>query len=115
MSAIAGVSDEWHGEVPVARVTGEVDASNVTEVGARLRTLLTNRSTTLVIDLSPTTYLDSAGINLLFAVGEELRTHQQTLDLVVADGSPIARMLAITSLDRAYRTHASLAAAIPGD
>jgi hypothetical protein len=34
---------------------------------------------------------------------------------VVAEGSPIARMLAITSLDRAHLTHPSLADAIPGD
>ena len=52
----------------------------------------------MVVDLSGDTYLDSAGINLLFALGEELRGRQQRLALVVGEGSPIERMIAITGL-----------------
>jgi anti-anti-sigma factor len=115
MTTMATVRGETRGDVYVARVEGEIDAANVLEVGARIRSLVTNRSMRLVIDLSQVTYLDSAGINVIFAIGEELRSHQQTLDLVVAEGSPIARMLAITSLDRAHLTHSSLADAIAGD
>jgi anti-anti-sigma factor len=105
MTAIARVHEDAHGEVAVARVEGEVDASNVVDVGVRIRGLMTNRSTRLVVDLSDTTYLDSAGINLLFGIGEELRTRQQSLRLVVRERSPIARMLAITALDRAFPAH----------
>ena len=115
MTTMATVRGETRGDVSVARVEGEIDSANVHEVGARIRGLVTNQSMRLVIDLSQVVYLDSAGINLIFAIGEELRTHQQKLDLVVAEGSPIARMVAITSLDRAHRTHPSLDAAIPGD
>ena len=68
-----------------------------------------------MVDLTPTTYLDSAGINLLFALGDELRTRQQTLRLVVAPGSSIARMLSITSLDRAHPTFATAAEALAGE
>jgi anti-anti-sigma factor len=77
-----------------------VDASNVKEIGDRLHGLLSNRSVALVIDLSATTYLDSAGINLLFALAEELRGRQQRLALVVAERSPIARMVTLTGLDQ---------------
>ena len=112
MSELARVHVEWHGETAVAAVTGEVDASNVAEVGDALRTLVTNDSTELVVDLSPTEYLDSAGINLMFALGDELRSRQLTLRLVIAPGSPVARMLAITSLDRAHPTYATLAEAL---
>jgi anti-anti-sigma factor len=115
MTTMATVREEHHGDVSVAHVEGEIDASNAHEVGVRLRRVVTNRSTRMVIDLSGVVYLDSAGINLLFAVGEELRAHQQTLALVVAEGSPIARMLAITSLDRAHPTFPSLAEAMPAD
>jgi anti-anti-sigma factor len=101
MSTLARLEDEWHGEVPVARLEGEIDASNVAEIGDRLRSLLTNRSVAMVLDLSATTYLDSAGINLIFALGEEMRGRQQRLALVVAEGSPIARMVTLTGLDQA--------------
>ena len=96
----------------MARLEGEVDASNVEDIGARLRSLLSNRSVAMVIDLSGTTYLDSAGINLLFALGEELRARQQRLALVVAEGAPVARMLAVTGLDQAVGMRATLPEAL---
>ncbi len=108
MSELARVAAEWHGDVPVGVVTGEVDASNVAEVGVALRGLVTNRTSVLIVDLSSTTYLDSAGINLLFALGDELRSRQLTLRLVIAPGSSIARMLAITGLDKTYPTFSTL-------
>lgn len=112
MSTLARLEDEWHGEIPVARLQGEVDASNVKEIGDRLRGLLSNRSVGLVIDLSGTTYLDSAGINLLFALAEELRSRQQRLALVVSDGSPIARMIVLTGLDQTVPVRPALAEAL---
>lgn len=108
MSDLARVAAQWHGELPVAVVHGEVDASNVAEVGVALRGLVTNQSSVLIVDLSPTSYLDSAGINLMFALGDELRGRQLRLRLVIAPGSPISRMLAITGLDKAYPTFPTL-------
>ena len=112
MIMLARLEDEWHDEVPVARVQGEVDASNVKEIGDRLRSLLTNRSLAMIVDLSATTYLDSAGINLLFALAEEMRSRQQRLALVVADPSPIARMITLTGLDRTMAVHPTLPGAL---
>jgi anti-anti-sigma factor len=108
VSTLARLEDEWHDEIPVARVQGEVDASNVKEIGDRLRSLLSNRSMAMIVDLSATTYLDSAGINLLFALAEEMRSRQQRLALVVADPSPIARMVTLTGLDRTMAVHRTL-------
>jgi anti-anti-sigma factor len=75
---------------------------------ARVSALLTNHSEALVVDLSETSYLDSAGIALLFRLASELRLHQQRLYLVMADGSPIARMARLTGLDTTVPTHATL-------
>jgi anti-anti-sigma factor len=112
MSTLARLEDEWHGEIPVGRLQGEVDASNVKEMGDRLRSLLSNRSVALVIDLSATMYLDSAGINMLFALAEELRGRQQRLALVVGKGSPIARMITLTGLDQTIPVTGALADAL---
>ena len=112
MSTLASIEDEWHDEVPVARLQGEIDASNVKEIGDRLRGLLTNRSLAMVVDLSATTYLDSAGINLLFILGEEMRGRQQRLALVVAERAPIARMVTLTGLDQAVGVHPTLSEAL---
>ena len=112
MNSLAEVHAELHGETPIGRVEGEVDASNAELVAARLRELLANRSLGLVVDLTPTTYIDSAGINMLFVLGDELRARQQKLRLVVGAATPIARMLAVTGLDRVYPAHATIGEAL---
>ena len=81
MSPLARVIDEHVDTVAVAAIDGEIDSSNVAEIGRRLRETLTNQSMALVVDLARTSYLDSAGINLLFALGAELRKRQQRLHL----------------------------------
>jgi anti-anti-sigma factor len=91
--------------VSVVAIEGEIDASNVLEVGEHLRSLLTNRSTALVVDLSPTTYLDSAAINLFFGLGADLAQRQQHLLLVIPASAPIARAITITGLDAAVPVH----------
>jgi anti-anti-sigma factor len=112
MSLLARVVDEQFGQLAVASVEGEVDASNTGDLGERLRAALTNRSIALIVDLTGTTYLDSAGITLLFALDAELHERRQRLHLVVPAGAPIARMLAIVGLDGAVPVHATRADAI---
>jgi anti-anti-sigma factor len=112
MRQLARIVSETYEDLPVARLEGEVDMTNAQSLGERLRGLLTNRSVALVVDLEPTTYLDSSGITLLFGLSDELRLRQQQLHLVVPDGSPLARVITITGLDRAVPTHPTLERAI---
>ena len=112
MRPLARLAAETHDGVPVARIEGEIDLTNAQSLGERLRALVTNRSVVLVVDLDRTIYLDSSGITLLFSLSDELRLRQQTLHLVVPDGSPIARVIAITGLDRVAPTHPTLERAL---
>jgi anti-sigma B factor antagonist len=105
VSLLARVLEEHHGEIALAAVDGEVDSSNAEEIAERLRSALTNRSTALIVDLSPTRYLDSAGINVLFQLSVSLRERQQGMLLVVPPDAPIARAIALTGLDAAVPTH----------
>jgi anti-anti-sigma factor len=105
VSLLARVELEELGDVSIAAVEGEVDASNAAEVAERLRSSVTNHSTVLVVDLTGTTYLDSAGINLLFALSAELEHRQQRLRLVVPPSAQIARMVAIAGLGAVVPTH----------
>ena len=112
MSTPADVIVDVRGALVVARLAGEVDASNAGWIGGRLRTELTNRSETLVVDLSAVTYIDSAGIALLFTLADDLRTHRQQLQLVIREASPIARMAALTGLSDAVPTRPSIEAVV---
>jgi anti-sigma B factor antagonist len=108
MSLLARVVEQSAGEVPIAAVEGEIDASNAAQIRDRVGALLTNQSRALIVDLTRTSYLDSAGINLLFALGAALAVRQQELHVVVPPSSPIARTIAITGLDATVPTHAVL-------
>jgi anti-sigma B factor antagonist len=112
VSLLARVVEERRDDVSVAAIEGEIDSSNVHEIGERLRAVLTNRSTVLVVDLTETTYLDSAGINLLFELAGELTDRQQRLRLVVPPATPIVRMLKIAGLIGTISTHETRAAAL---
>ena len=112
MKELARIALETHDAVPVARIEGEVDMTNAESVGERLRGVLTNRSETLIVDLGSTTYLDSSGIALLFALVDELRRRQQQLHVVVPEGSPLRRVIGIAGLDQAVPTHPTLASAL---
>jgi anti-anti-sigma factor len=107
MSSIIRVSEERRDGTVIAVLDGELDAASVGDVAIPLRRLVENRVHRLVVDLARVGYLDSAGINLLFAVGGELSARQQQLHLVVVPGSPIERTLKIVGADRAFPVHAT--------
>jgi anti-sigma B factor antagonist len=93
-------------DLPDARlicVSGEVDLSNVAEVTAAIRSSIPADTSLVIIDLSQTAYLDSAGLAMLFRFGERLGYSRQELCLVVPPDSPVRRVLELTSLTRVIR------------
>jgi anti-anti-sigma factor len=108
VTTIIQVDVERHDGIAVARLDGELDTATVGDVAAKLRRLVANDQLRLIVDLVAVTYLDSAGINLLYALGGELRARQLELHLVVAPGSPIERMLTIVGAPSAFPVHATL-------
>ena len=112
MSVLARITDEHHGAIPVVAIAGEIDASNAPEIAEHLRGALSNRSEALVVDLGGTTYIDSAGLNVLFELSVALEERQQQLHLVIGQPSPIARMVTIIGLDATVPTHPTRAAAL---
>jgi anti-anti-sigma factor len=114
MSLLAKLRDEDADGTPIVVIEGEIDSSNAAEIGDRLRRSISNQSLALVVDLTPTTYIDSAGINVLFQLGLELTERQQRLHIVVASGSSIERMLKIVGLDAAIPTFGTREEALQG-
>jgi anti-anti-sigma factor len=107
VTSVVRVEEERRDETAIATLTGELDAASIGDVAVKLRRIVENRAWRLVVDLAQVDYLDSAGINLLYAIGSELRARQQELHLVVAPGSPIERTLKIVGADQSFPVHAS--------
>jgi anti-sigma B factor antagonist len=84
---------ETVGDVLVGHVEGEIDSVNTDELRAALSERLTLEEVGLVIDLTQVSYLDSAGIELLFDLARRLRTHRQRLRVVAPPDAPMRRVL----------------------
>ncbi|RYP88025.1 anti-sigma factor antagonist [Nocardioides guangzhouensis] len=93
----------------VLSVTGEIDLSNAEQVRDAIGAALPVEAAVLVVDLSGTQYLDSAGIAMLFRLAERLGWSRQELHLVVPPDAPIRAAIRITHLDTVITVHDALA------
>jgi anti-anti-sigma factor len=95
---LAKLTFESDGDVELARVAGEVDASNVDDLSETLLETISNKARAVVIDLTDTSYIDSSGISLIFDAAARLRNRRQELRLVVPPRSFVAEVLAAVSM-----------------
>jgi anti-sigma B factor antagonist len=100
MPELARLSLETKGDVELARVAGEVDASNVDDLSQRLLAAVSNQARAVVIDLRETSYIDSSGISLIFDAAARLRNRRQELRLVVTPRSFVGEVLAAVSMEQ---------------
>lgn len=105
MSTTADIAIERRGEWIVARVAGELDMSNCSYVRDELMRSIPGDADGLVVDLSETIYLDSAGIELLFELARRLGRHRQDLRIAMPDASPLRRVLELTDVRAVAPVH----------
>src|SRR3954469_13510732 len=96
---LADIHFEDHSGNPVARIRGEIDMSNVGELGLAMQGSIAQSSAGLIVDFSDTSYLDSAGLHFIFELGKRLRDRGQRLYLVVPKTSPVATVLDIVNVE----------------
>jgi anti-anti-sigma factor len=98
MPELARLSFESEGDIELAKVAGEVDASNVGDLSEKLLEKVSNEARAVVIDLTDTSYIDSSGISLIFDAAARLRNRRQQLRLVVTPKSFVGEVLAAVSM-----------------
>lgn len=96
---IAACEFEERGEVLIATIEGEIDASNAAQLRLAVSERLPSASSALVLDLSHVTYIDSAGIHLVFDLGRRLAARRQSMRLVVPERAPVRRVLELCAVD----------------
>jgi anti-anti-sigma factor len=92
-------------EVRVVAVEGDVDMQSAPALREELRRAVSNEDAGLVADLSTTTYLDSAGVNVLFELAEELNDRQLGFAVVIPEGSLVERVVTLVDLASAAAVH----------
>jgi anti-sigma B factor antagonist len=89
-----------HDGVIVVRVTGEIDLSNASDLRGAIIDVTPNDALGLVLDLTGVDYIDSAGIHLLYRLGDSLRARGQTLRIVIPPSSPASDALRLAGVKR---------------
>ena len=95
---IAQLVDRHEGMVPVSEIHGEIDASNVDDVLTHVVAQVPLAAPGIVVDLTETRYLDSAGVRFLFELARRLRARRQELRVVVPTSGVVRRVLVLTAL-----------------
>ena len=108
----SSVDLQHHDGIPVARLVGEVDLTRAPSIRVGLLRAVTNQDHGLVLDLRDTTYLDSAGVNVIFELAERLSARQQRLAAVVPDRAIIERVLELVNLRSILESHHTLDGAL---
>jgi anti-anti-sigma factor len=98
--------------VPVAHLTEDLDAANSADVQRRLESALGPDTSSLIVDLSDTRYLDSAAIDMLLRLGDRLEHRRAKLTLVIPDTSQLMRLATIVGLPDALAIHPTRSAAL---
>jgi anti-anti-sigma factor len=85
-------------------LSGDIDLANAADVEAELTAAIRNRATSVTLDLGDVTYLDSAGLQVVFALTVALRRLQIDVRVIAPEGSParhaieMAGMASITEI-----------------
>jgi anti-sigma B factor antagonist len=98
MSELAHVEIEPGDEAWTVYVRGEIDISNAARLLATIEERMSNDTPAVTVDLSATTYLDSAGVQMLFVLAERLRDRRHPVRVIVPERSPIRAVLELTGL-----------------
>jgi anti-anti-sigma factor len=97
---LADLHTSSHDGVIVARITGEIDLSNAGTLRDAILEATPNDALGCVLDFTSLSYIDSAGIHLLYRLGDSLRARGQTLRIVVPTGSPASDALRLAGVKR---------------
>lgn len=113
MEEVFEIAEDTSGDVPVLAVKGEIDVSTAPELRDRLVQANQKGATTVVVDLSEVTFLDSTALGVLVSGLKRFRSAGGDLRLVVT-GRSVAKVLEITGLNDVFKIFATADEAVAG-
>jgi anti-anti-sigma factor len=109
---LADVAFERHGSIAVAGLTGEIDMSNATSVRQRIAEYVTPDDDAVILDLSGLSFIDSAGLHVIFELSGVLDERRQRLLVCVPEDGQVDRSVGIVGLPRSVSVHRTREAAL---
>lgn len=106
MSAqMASLAVERLGTIVVVAVSGEVDMSNAGEIRQGLLQSVWNEDQALILDLSELSFIDSAGLHVVFDLLTILQERDKQMSLVVPPEIHPRRAIELVGLDGVLPIH----------
>jgi anti-sigma B factor antagonist len=103
----------WSRQTAVIRLPGEIDLTISDATREALLEVLNQGPATLIVDLSQTTFCDSAGISAL--VRATRRASASNIELrIVAVAAPVLRVFSLVGIDRLIEVYPSVTDALSG-
>jgi anti-anti-sigma factor len=110
----ANIELDHRDSVGIARLTGEVDITQVGVLRGQLLGAVRNDDLGLVVDLTDASYVDSVGVSLLFELAERLTGRQLRFVVVVPKEGLIRRVMTIVDLESVAEVQPGLDEALAG-
>ena len=110
--SLGDVQIQTSGAMVIARLSGEIDVSNAQGIGQAITRGVAHEARGLVLDLTELEYLDSAGIQLIYQLREDLRARAQELVIVLADDSLPADALRLAGVASHLKTRPTIEEAL---
>jgi anti-sigma B factor antagonist len=98
----------WAGPTAVVTAAGEVDLTNAEGLRDALLGALNAGARGLVVDLTATTFIDSAGVSALVRASRRSAATEATVRLAVT-APAVLRVLNLVGIDRLIEVHPSVA------
>jgi anti-sigma B factor antagonist len=95
------IASETRGETQALLLAGELDLSNVSELAERVNNELDRPISTLILDLSELTFMDSTGLRLLIELDQRATREEWTLTLIPSLHESTNTILRLTGADAA--------------
>ena len=90
--------DQESDDIARIALAGEIDMDNASQVQHQILRAISNQHTGVTLDLSGIEYIDSAGLRVLFTLGNRLATLQIVMRLVVPEVSPVRRVIDLSGM-----------------
>lgn len=107
MSQLAINIQEEVTRIVTLTITNRLDAFSAPEFRAQIQTMVGQGVRHLVIDLSQTPFLDSAGIAVLVSALKQCRQRGGDVRLVTPQSEAVKRIFELTKFDRVFEMKAS--------
>jgi anti-anti-sigma factor len=98
LTRLAELEVDDRDRIHVAKLDGELDLSNVIDVGDALAAAVAENSIGLVVDLSGVRHIDSAGVRMLFELRRRLGQRRQEVALAVPAEARIRDVLDLAAV-----------------